>query len=63
MTDFKLWDMCFSCKKKRFFVGKRYFNIPGIGRTAMSREFFCGKCFRIFKEDISSNINAHGNPR
>ena len=40
-----IYDYCFGCKRKKFFVKRREVPIPGTNLVAKSREKTCSECY------------------
>lgn len=46
----KFYDYCRTCFKKKFFIRKRTFKLPGSKDTAKNRDEICGRCARNIKK-------------
>ena len=55
MPDYKLFNKCFACKKKKLYISRKELALP-IGRMAKSREYFCPRCWRRIETDFMSGI-------
>ena len=55
----QIYDTCFNCKKKKFWIRRREVPLPNSNLVARSRERICSSCYKDILKEVAKGANKH----